>query len=114
MAKWTLEGTPFEINPQSHGEDKKKKFHIIDIIEGGSVIQEGEEEVPTMPCDITVISQAAKTQLDTWYDTSGELTLVDDHNTSRTVLIEALNLTREFSASHQWFYKGTISFRITG
>ena len=110
--KWSLGGTPLELNPIGETTDRRKRINYIGILQGEDVLQEGEPETPTKSCEIVAISEAAKEQFETWYNTSGTLTLVDDHNDSFTVLIESLSLQRQFATNTQYYYTGTLVLRI--
>ncbi len=110
--KWSIGSTDFEINPSSVKISRRKRFHILEIIAGNAVIQEGREEVGTIACDITALTGTAYLQFNTWFTSGGQVTLTDDLGTNYSVVIEQLDLNREFAASHNNFYRGSVVFRV--
>jgi len=112
MPKWQINSTPFEINPVSYGLERRKRITVSEIIEGEDIIQEGEREVDEMSCEITVLTSTAFSQLNTWYEASGLVTLTDDNNISYSALITGLSLKRTYATNTQYYFTGTISFKI--
>lgn len=112
VTHWKIGATSFEINPISVKISRRKRFHILEIISGSPVVQEGREEVGTITCDITVLSETAYNQFNTWFNTGGQLSLTDDHNDVYVVVIEQMDLNREYATSHDYYYAGSVMFRI--
>jgi len=110
--KWKLNNIYFSINPDSVCIDRNKNIHIIDIIDGTSVLQEGRDAPPTISASGWVLSETAYAGLNTWYETGGVLTLIDDHADSFNVIISSLKLDRRRYASNQWVYYFTINFYV--
>lgn len=112
VVKWKIGGVNFSVNPQRSSISRRKRFYVLELIDGNPVFQEGRDEVPTLQAEITVLSETAYQQFMDWYSLGGILTLIDDHNDSFSVVIESIDLARENKASHSWFYRGTLTMRI--
>jgi len=112
MARWNLNSIDFVINPDSVSFDRGKNIHTIEIIDAAPVIQEGRDAPPTMSASGWVLTKAVFTQFNSWYETGGILTLIDDLGDTYTVIISSLKLDRRRYASNNTVYYFTIDFHI--
>lgn len=110
--KWTLNSVSFDINPESIDTGIRKTFHTVKLIDGDPVLQQGRDEIPSMSIRTSSITQDTYNKFKTWAGLSGQLTLVDDHGDSLTVVIESLDINRKFAVNTQWYYEITLLFKV--
>jgi len=110
--RWSLNSIDFAVNPVSVNITKRKTFHMIKLIGGAPILQQGRDEPYTMTLEIIALAQAGYDKFNTWYNTNGTITLVDDHSESFTVVIESLDLKRNWAADREYYYTGTMTLRV--
>lgn len=97
------------VNPNAGGSpDRRKNIATKATTAGVTILQEAEDEVPTLRWSGVLLTEAQYELFEAWWGLRHPVEVTDDLNRTFTVYFTSLSREREMARSHPWKHSWTI------